>query len=402
MKTLQTKVWLFSAMLTVLLVLGCSSPLTEDSNGTGILGKARAFTQEWDEAYFRGTANGWSATPMELIGDNFWSTTQDFTGQTNPRFKVDRFGDWAENYPTGDVLVGPGVWVIVFNDLSKAVIAMPAADAQFSSMFFRGTPNGWSNTAMTQVSDYIWETTQDFSGQTNPRFKFDRFGNWNESYPSTDFLISEPGTHTIRFDSRTKAISLVESTVPVTGTPSLSPGGGTYSDTVTVNANGEGVIYYTTDGSTPDENDAVFPSGGITFDDQGDVILKARALAPGKTWSSLVSQQYTITGPVTPLTVYVKASSPPIIWAWEVNGRNISELEGYTWSNQESMISDGSGWYKWSVPTAYLPLTGDLGFKINQSNPEHLVSQTSWNETPSSASSWVTEDPRVPLPQRPA
>jgi hypothetical protein len=60
------------------------------------------------------------------------------------------------------------------------------------------------------------------------------------------------------------------------------------------------------------------------------------------------------------------------------------------------MISDGSGWYKWSVPTAYLPLTGDLGFKINQSNPEHLVSQTSWNETPSSASSWVTEDPRVP------
>jgi hypothetical protein len=150
MKTLQTKVWLFSAMLTVLLVLGCSSPLTDGTLtlGTGIIGQGPGlFTQEWDEAYFRGTANGWSATPMELIGDNFWSTTQDFTGQTNPRFKVDRFGDWAENYPTGDVLVGPGVWVIVFNDLSKAVIAMPAADAQFSSMFFRGTPNGWSNTA---------------------------------------------------------------------------------------------------------------------------------------------------------------------------------------------------------------------------------------------------------------
>jgi glycosidase len=396
MKTLQTREWLFGAVLIVLLAFGCSSPLADGTATLGHINQARAFSQSWDDAYFRGTANGWSATPMDLIGDNFWSITQDFSGQANPRFKIDRFGNWAENYPTGDVLVGAGEWVIVFNDLSKAVTAMPKGDAQFSTLYFRGTANGWASTPMTQVSDYIWETTQDFSGQANPRFKLDRFGDWSESFPATDFLITEPGSKTIQFDSRTRAVTLVESTVPVTGAPSLSPTGGTYSDQVSVTANGEGVIYYTTDGTTPDEGSQVFPDGGIDFTDQGDIVLKVRALAPGKTWSGLVAEQYTITGPVTPLTVYVKASSTPIIWAWEVNGRNISELEGYSWGDQESMISDGGGWYKWSVPPAYLPLSGDLGFKINQSNPEHLVSQTSWNETPINAGSWVTVDPRVP------
>lgn len=381
----------------LLFMLACYSPIAVESSiqNPALVTTSRAFTSTWTEVYMRGTPNDWSTTPLELIGDNVWSITADFTGQTNPRFKIDHYADWSENYPSGDVGTGSGEWLITFNDITKAISAVPKGDAIWSELYFKGTPNLWTATPMIKVSDYLWEITQDFTGQLNPRFRLDHYNDWTDAYPAGDYPITITGVKTIQFDTRTKIVQLVESTTPVTTTPVLSPAAGSYTGSVNVTASGEAIIYYTLDGSTPDASDSIFPTTGITFDTVGTKTLSARALASEKKWSSTASAVYNVTGQGTGFTVYVKASAAPKIWAWEVNGRNISELEGYTWNSQESMISDGGDWYQWSVPTTYLPLNGNLGFKLDQASLEHSLIETSWNANPASATSWVTVDPRV-------
>ena len=81
-------------------------------------------------------------------------------------------------------------------------------DPLWSNAYFRGTPNSWATTSMNFI-DGLWRTTQSFSG-SNPRFKISRFDNWNEAYPSQDYLISESGTYDITFDDRTKNIAITK------------------------------------------------------------------------------------------------------------------------------------------------------------------------------------------------
>ncbi len=74
---------------------------------------------------FRGTPNAWRNDTLmaRRPGDGFYETTQTF-GTNEPRFKVDRFGDWRENKPALDFLInqGPGSYLITFNDLDTNVI----------------------------------------------------------------------------------------------------------------------------------------------------------------------------------------------------------------------------------------------------------------------------------------
>jgi hypothetical protein len=95
---------------------------------------------------------------MELVGDNLWATTQDFTGDTSPRFKVDRFGDWNENYPTADFTVGQGEYYITFNDQSKVVTAELTENLIWDNAYFRGTPNSWAAT-------HLWHRSAILSGK---------------------------------------------------------------------------------------------------------------------------------------------------------------------------------------------------------------------------------------------
>ncbi len=159
--------------------------------------------------FFRGTPNGWSSTAMAPVsGTNLFETCQVFSGVANPRFKIDRFGNWAESYPAQDYLVSNGTLKITFNSSTKAITTQAVASCSGGdSWFFRGTPNGWATTAMAPVSGTSsFETCQAFSGVTNPRFKIDHFGNWAESYPAQDYLVSN-GTLKITFNSSTKAIT---------------------------------------------------------------------------------------------------------------------------------------------------------------------------------------------------
>jgi len=72
-----------------------------------------------DSWYFRGTPNNWAATEMASTDNINFCTEQSF-GNNNPRFKVDHFGDWTENYPTGDITVASdSTFTICFNATSK-------------------------------------------------------------------------------------------------------------------------------------------------------------------------------------------------------------------------------------------------------------------------------------------
>src|SRR6266699_195254 len=81
---------------------------------------------------------------------------------------------------------------------------------------------------------------------------------------------------------------------PVVATPTFSPGGGTYTGSVTViisDAISGATIYYTTDGSTPTTSSAVY-TGALTFTQT--TTLKAMAAASGMTNSAVASATYTI------------------------------------------------------------------------------------------------------------
>src|SRR6266566_3333024 len=80
----------------------------------------------------------------------------------------------------------------------------------------------------------------------------------------------------------------------VVATPTFSPGGGTYTVSVTVtisDATSGATIHYTTDGSTPTTSSAVY-TGALTFTQT--TTLKAMAAASGMTNSAVASATYTV------------------------------------------------------------------------------------------------------------
>lgn len=56
------------------------------------------FAKTFDSLFFRGTANDWSTTRMELVADHLWETKVSFDAQEGQRWKVDVKGDWSHNY----------------------------------------------------------------------------------------------------------------------------------------------------------------------------------------------------------------------------------------------------------------------------------------------------------------
>lgn len=146
---------------------------------------------EW---FYRGTTNGWATTQMDQVSTNLYRTCQNFVNGDaggGPRFKVDRFGDWSENYPQSDYQVSVNTSYQIDFDSNTSTISTQAVSScnsspgfskNFGSLFFRGTPNDWAAEPMTLVANNTWQVTINFDGQANQRFKFDVSGNWSENY----------------------------------------------------------------------------------------------------------------------------------------------------------------------------------------------------------------------------
>jgi glycosidase len=165
---------------------------------------------EW---FFRGTPNDWDKTALEVTGSAF-TTCQTFAGVPDPRFKIDRLGDWAESYPAQDYRVADGTYRILFAPLTRQVSLETVSDCSGTdpddeTWYFRGTPNQWGMTPMKRTGNgNEYETCQTFQGDPDPRFKIDHFGDWRESYPAQDRRVAQ-GSHKITFDADSRGISTV-------------------------------------------------------------------------------------------------------------------------------------------------------------------------------------------------
>jgi alpha-amylase len=98
----------------------------------------------WDNAWFRGTPNGWGTTAMDFNEESgLWETVQTF-GDDNPRFKISRFQDWSEAYPAQDypITEGPGDYFISFDDQSTTVVEVTKIDVPTWSVSGRVTVDG--------------------------------------------------------------------------------------------------------------------------------------------------------------------------------------------------------------------------------------------------------------------
>lgn len=116
-------------------------------------------SNNWDEAYFRGTPNNWAATPMQWNENSTkWETTQVF-GADNPRFKVSRFNNWNEAYPANDFMIdqGEGRYTITFDENSKAITAtkiVAYSDPVSANSICFSNANQFSNPTV-----YFWNAT---------------------------------------------------------------------------------------------------------------------------------------------------------------------------------------------------------------------------------------------------
>ena len=231
-----------------------SSTSTLAWGGLLLLGTFASCAQaDW---YFRGTPNSWGTTALTQLTSNTFETCQSFTGGDatgGPRFKIDRFGNWAENYPTSDYQVSSNTsYKITFNSTTKAIITQVVSSCSgggfskvFPSLYFRGTANAWGTTAMALVANNTWQVTVAMDGQANQRFKFDVSGNWAQNYGDNnndkvldqaggDIYLSGSGDYKITVNDQTKAYT-VEALPCTTNCPvAVSSLGAVYSPTATV------------------------------------------------------------------------------------------------------------------------------------------------------------------------
>ncbi|MFC3116121.1 starch-binding protein [Cellvibrio fontiphilus] len=120
------------------------------------LAYSHASFAQWNNAYFRGTPNNWSATAMtKNTATGLWETRQNFAG-TNARFKVSRYTDnWNEAYPAQDFLIATlGDYHIAFNDTSKAISAVRLSASVAATSVCFNNPNNFANPTI-----YFWAPT---------------------------------------------------------------------------------------------------------------------------------------------------------------------------------------------------------------------------------------------------
>ncbi len=100
-------------------------------------------------------------------------------------------GELINNVCSGETVTVNGDGTINLNVASWDAIAIHKGAQEnctspcgggLPSLSFRGTANSWGTTALTEVSEGVWQTRINFDGQTNQRFKFDVFGDWSKNY----------------------------------------------------------------------------------------------------------------------------------------------------------------------------------------------------------------------------
>lgn len=185
----------------------------------------------------RGTFNGWGNSAMALVADHTWQATISLDGSANQRLKFDVYGDWGTNYGDsnsdgvleqngGDIYhAGAGEYLVTVNDQSLTYTLEQQGPcsgcfvSNFSQLYFRGTANGWSTSAMQLVANNTWQLVVNFDGQANQRFKFDVLGDWSQNYGDNnadgvleqtggDIYTAVTGSYTVQVNDQTMRYSV--------------------------------------------------------------------------------------------------------------------------------------------------------------------------------------------------
>lgn len=175
----------------------------------------------FDQLYFRGTANGWTTSAMTCVADNRWEVQIVFDGQADQRYKFDVNGDWSYNFGDNGAdgsLEQTGADIFFAGAQTCTVIVDDAAmthsldcDEPVDTWYFRGTPNGWTTTAMESIGDGVYRIEVQFAnGENDPRFKIDHYGDWTENYPQQDYRVNANTNYVIVFDSNTHQVSVTQ------------------------------------------------------------------------------------------------------------------------------------------------------------------------------------------------
>jgi glycosidase len=328
---------------------------------------------------FRGTANGWVSTSLENVSGNNFQTCQTF-GSDNPRFKIDRFGDWSENYPAGDYTISPDKsYQIMFNSDTHNITATQVSDCGVvvvaDNWYFRGTANDWVATPMESSDNLNFCTEQHFA-DASPRFKIDHFGDWSENYPVTDFIVNANTTYNVCINAVTKEVTAVVVAGTDTQAPvvNVTPAAGSYSSSQTVtlsvtdNQDSAPQLYCTTDGTIPSAlsancNEQIFTAADVSATGS-DLLLKVFMIdASGN--SALASFDYNITTdePSENTVIYYQNSanhSVPYLHYWAV----VPALTPTVWPGEAlELVADG--WYKFdftqTIVSANIIFNGSAG-----------------------------------------
>ncbi len=164
------------------------------------------------ENFFRGTPNNWAQdTIMQPVPneDNTFEICLDFSGASNPRFKIDPNGNWGDAIPAQDYIVSPS-WVHIVFDARTGFIQVEEGLEQNCGAFpnvegdvyFLGTSNAWEHdTIMSPVvgEANLVETCQLFA--SNSTFHLDLNGESpGGKFPSTDITVAQEGWKKITFN----------------------------------------------------------------------------------------------------------------------------------------------------------------------------------------------------------
>ncbi|RCU51472.1 hypothetical protein DU002_03075 [Corallincola holothuriorum] len=194
---------------------------------------AASFTAqaEWE---FRGTPNDWKTTPLTHVQGTEYQTCQTF-GSDNPRFKIDRWGNWQESYPQDDIsVVANTSYQITFYSDSKHIERVEVADCEgepdgWPSLYFRGTPNDWDITPFVEQTEGVWQVEVDFDGRQDQRFKLDVYGDWSLNYGSSDssdpiMLVQSGGDiYTQVIGRYSIEVNENSNTLSINGDPNMAP-----------------------------------------------------------------------------------------------------------------------------------------------------------------------------------
>ncbi|BFM21479.1 alpha amylase C-terminal domain-containing protein [Gilvimarinus japonicus] len=178
----------------------------------------------FDALYFRGTSNGWAASPMTLVDDHTWQLDVQFDGQANQRFKFDLAGDWSQNYGDNNTPDGVldsngddintnviGQYRVQVNDaeLSYSINSLAAGfSSNWDGVYVRGTFNNWNCTAMSLTADNTWSVNVTLDGAAGQRYKFDRYCDWSTNYGdnNSDGILDSTGNDIV--DNRSGLVTL--------------------------------------------------------------------------------------------------------------------------------------------------------------------------------------------------